>query len=808
MRISDFALNLGGGRRLILAGARLGGLWLAAGVLALVLLLALYRYERRLVSRGMGLTLLMLRIAAALALMIALFEPIAERTYQETVRGRVIVGVDLSESMATVDAGRPAEARERLRATLDLSPAESPETFSRREIARRLLRGGWLKRLQADHDVEVIGFAREAVRGGTPEALADLLKATAAASSPDPSAWLTTDWRPVLEQALEEKAGAPLLGVVLLTDGRQNAADDADPTADRLAARGVPVFPILIGSTQVPRDAAIAAVKAPDRVSKGDAADIEVTLKLDGLEPGEEVPVVLERPGSTSLHKMVKVPVDGSRPVATFQVSLDEVGPKALNVAVGPIENDIRADNDRRRIAIEVTDDRSRVLLIDGEARWEFRYLRNALVRDPHVTVESVVFHQPPPPESASPTYASTLPPPPSDGPDPLGAFDVILLGDVRPEDMPPSIWTRLESYVDRRGGTLVLSAGPVSWASLSAHETARKLLPVLDARPLSFDAETIDPALPSLPSGLAVRPTPEATSESWPMLRFAAEPERNRAIWEQLPKLPWVLGGRPKPLASSLVVAGDTTSAGASEQAQDAAVIVAMPYGLGKVLWVGTDATWRWRYRVGDAYHHRFWGQVVRWANAGKLTAGNQRVRFGPLKPRVDEGQGTTIRAQFSDDAPGVGPDLLVAARVFRAGPTPGEAVAVVPLRPSADRPRVFEGTAPALPRGSYVIKLDVPQLDDPPQDGAPLEVGPRETSERVELAASPDTLERLASPNGGKLLRDDEAAALPDLLKARNTPRVRVEPTTLWDQPASLLAVFAILAAEWALRKHAGLP
>ena len=147
------------------------------------------------------------------------------------------------------------------------------------------------------------------------------------------------------------------------------------------------------------------------------------------------------------------------------------------------------------------------------------------------------------------------------------------------------------------------------------------------------------------------------------------------------------------------------------------------MPYGLGKVLWIGTDGTWRWRHRVGDAYHHRFWGQAVRWAASGKLAAGNRLVRFGPDRPKIDDGESARLRARFADDAPGVNPSLLVAARVFKASrdqktPTSasieGEAVAVVPLRPKLGEPRAFEGPAPPLPPGRYVIRLNVPQLAD----------------------------------------------------------------------------------------------
>jgi hypothetical protein len=271
-------------------------------------------------------------------------------------------------------------------------------------------------------------------------------------------------------------------------------------------------------------------------------------------------------------------------------------------------------------------------------------------------------------------------------------------------------------------------------------------------------------------------------------------------------------------------VLASAGGAGGAGEAADAPAVIAAQPYGLGKVLWVGTDGTWRWRHRVGDAYHHRFWGQAVRWAASGKLTAGNRLVRFGPERPRVADGDPVPLQARFADDAPGVTPELLVAARIFKAevargtssAPTAaGEAVAVVPLRMKAGQPRTFEGTAPGLPQGSYVVRLDVPQLADalkaegattPPE--APLEVALRDTPERIELAARRDPLDRLASATGGRVFADFEANGLPPLLRRLTRVETRTEETTLWDKPWALGLFFALLTVEWAMRKRAGLP
>jgi hypothetical protein len=801
--------DLGAGRHLVLAGGGRAAIWIAVGAVALLLLLALYRYELRLVSRRVGLALLGTRLVAAMVLVGALLEPIAEVRYDEHIRGRVILGVDLSQSMATADPIARVEG-----SSVSLSLSDPLPTVSRREVARRLLEGEWIKSIAAEHNVEASGFARDTI-DGTITTLADALGARGGWG--DPSR-LVTDWNPVLARALQGEGSAPILGVVLLTDGRQNAPADTGRTADRLAARGIPVFPVLIGSTIPPKDVAIASIKAPESVFQGDVASVEVVVKVDGI-PGVEVPVTLERPGSSPSKQLVRGQPDGSRPVVTFRVPMNTLGSHELAIAVGPLVGDVQPENDRRAIAIQVADDKAKVLLVDGEARWEFRYLRNALLRDPRVAVETVVFRQPKS-DGGTPVYKNALPAKPklkAEEADPLGAFDAIFVGDVEPSIMPAEAWSRLEAYVSGRGGTLVISPGPRGWPqSVLSIEPVVKLLPVLDPRPVPFDAEVVDPSHPSLPAGVAIAPLSTISAESWPMLQLAAA-DRNGEVWSSLPRLSWVLAGRAKPGATVLA-----TRTGA-DSASDGVVIAAQPYGLGKVLWVGTDATWRWRYRVGDAYHHRFWGQVVRWAAVSKLAAGNALVRFGPDRPKVAEGESVRLQARFADGVPGVGPELLAVARVFAAAtpqaggaPKPeGDVLAVIPLQSVPGLPRTFAATAPNLPAGRYMIHLDVPQLatsiKGDSAGSAPkanMEIVERTTSELAELSACRDPLERLAAATGGRVFTPEEAGQIPPLLRGRATVKSRTEETTLWDRPWSLGVFFAVLTFEWVLRKRAGLP
>ncbi|WP_435020861.1 hypothetical protein TA3x_002062 [Tundrisphaera sp. TA3] len=767
--------HLPGGRSLVLAGGDRAGLWLAAGGIALALLLILYREERRLVSRRAGLGLIALRVLAALALVAALFEPIAARSISETVRGRVIVAVDASASMETADASRSAD-------------------LPRREVARRLIEGqdAALGSFGADHDVRAATFGRGVIASGP---LADVAATLRTPARPDDPARLATDWTAALAPALEGTESAPVVGVVLVTDGRANAGDPADDLAARLKAKGVPVYPVLVGSASPPKDVAIATVRAPETVQVGDSASVAVSVKADGLPTGSEVGVVLTRPGGEPIRQSVRVPGDGSCPVASFQLPFPKAGVFPLTVAIDPAApGDARTDNDRRTVAVRVADDPARVLLVDGEARWEFRYLRDALGRDPRIKVDAIVFRQPGDP--ADPTRWPDLGP---DAADTLARFDLIVLGDIAPADVDPDTWARLDHFVAARGGTLAILPGPRSLDAWSGDARGRALLPVLDPRPLDVPADATDPARPILPPGLAVIPSPSALADrdGWPMLQIGDPPE---SAWAALPRLPWVAAGSIKPTATTLA-----TAAGS-----DAAAIAAQPYGLGKVLWVGTDATWRWRFRVGDATHARFWGQVVRWAGPGGLAVGNTVVRHGPARPRSTSGVPIALRARLADDVPDLPASPMLVARIVPRDAPPGaEGLALVPLRSTPGRPGLFEADAPSLPPGAYAVRLDAPQLARfRPIPEAPLDVVAAETSETVELAADRAPLDLLARGTGGRVFPEHEAGQIPPLLRSTVRTVSRTVETPLWDHPASLALFFALLTAEWALRKKVGLP
>ncbi len=815
--LAQLSIPLIGGRRVVVTAGPQSWPWLGVGLLAAILLLWLYRIERQLVSRNTGLALLTLRAAAALALVFALLDPIGQRTFDQKLRSRVICGIDLSSSMDVSDPTRSAPERDALAKTLNRPADESVSKLVRAEIAAGLLQSGWLDDLERKFDVEAVGFARIGITHAKARSLANELRNSHLLDQPDR---LATDWSPVFDHALENSRDQPTQAVILLTDGRQNAqaAATRGGYGERLRARKVPVYTVLIGSTQPARDAAVAAIQVPDRVMKGDSADVIATLKLEGEVPGATgaVAVRLEREGKTLQEKTVSAPLDGTRPQVAFRVPMEELGFETFTVAVGPFEGDRRLDNDRRSATIEVVDEKTRVLLIDREARWEFRYLHNLLTRDTQVTLSAVVLIQQAA-EAAQASYATELPQAVDGQPDPINAFDLVILGDVAKSDLSQENWDRLQRFVDNRGGTLVWSAGRHLPELLAQNPLARKLLPVTDPRVLEPDPQSAgSEALQALPTGRRIVPSSFALDHPWPMLRLVADEAENRSTWDALPTQPWLMGGRAK--QSALVLARASESSGESAPLD---TLVAMPYGLGRVLWIGTDGTWRWRFRADDSYHRQFWGQVVRWANSSRLTAGNALVRFGSSRRHFDNSAAVLLRARFSESAPDLGPDALVAARLFRAKTADSasfanlqdleatsEPVAVIALRHSPRQPRLYEAEVPTLSPGLYLMRLEVPQLDNAPNDLALFDIAPSEGSERVELSASREEVDELAAATGGLVVNDYEAGRILQTLQPSEIHRTQVETTTLWDRPAALVFFLSLLAVEWFLRKRAGLP
>ncbi len=802
-------------------------LWFIVGIVTILLLGLLYRAERRLVTRRVGLVLTAFRIAAAGSLTLAFLEPVAIRSWREEITGRVVVAVDVSGSMETEDNRRDPAEVELLQQAPGLDPRQSGRLETRLETVARILRGPGFQGLRDNQPVELLSFAHRMTTVEVSQFLEALKEDQLERLGIRTEDRDETNWNPVFQSISATSETEPITAVILLSDGRHNAIEPSSITnlvqETNGTLRTIPIYPVLMGSTAPPRDVAIAEIQAPPSAFPGDTIAVSVEVAVSGLEQGTKIPVTLENSNGVTLQELATVESDEGRIFVPFRLPISEEGNQHFTATVDPKEStsDARVENNKRSFDLRVQEDPIRVLLVDLEARWEFQFIRNALRRDSQVDLSEVLLEPPNSNVSTRPTFATSLPPPPEPGSnqsDPISEFNVIILGDVPPEKLSDSLLERLELFVADQGGTLVILTGPRSWPDRwRDHRLMQELLPVSDLELSTIDPSAIDPNRLSLPAGVQLVPTLSASEEmnQWPMLQFATNPSASRLAWSRLAPMPWALVGAAKPGATPLlVVASPEPNA---PDADNRATVATQPFGLGNVFWVGTDSTWRWRLRVGDPYHHRFWGQVVRWGTVEEPSGGNDLVRFGPLQAQTVEGEAIALQAQFGPEVTGVTSDLLTAVRVYpekSADSAEASPLALVRLRPVPGRLRDFEGTVSDLLPGRYRAVLEAPELDDffdseelPPVE-ATFEVTSPENGELIELSARADLLEQLANVTGGVLLRDYEAGRLAELIRPITIDRERSERRTLWDQPFFLLLFFSLLTVEWIIRKRAELP
>ena len=853
--------------RLIFSGLKSSGwtIYVLVGILvAIGLSIWLLRLERRLVSRTVGWALLTLRILVLITLFVTLLQPVLTKRFDVSQRGKVIVAVDGSLSMETQD--RHASLGEKLRwaqalgmlgnaetrplidewvvtaesgqepnwlgrDTLPTTPAEQSLSDARAshvreslnelaemprvEFVRRLLQSkpdGLLNQLDEVMPIDIRLFASEQ-QASVPAHLAAALQSDRADLTPG-----GTDVLQLLMSLTSEEDAGLIRGVILISDGRQTVAGDVAGTAQRLASLQVPVYAVPIGSRLPPRDLSIAAVESPEAVFLNDKAQVRVVLGTSGFE-GEPLTVQLKR-GDELVSEQTVTPASDSASL-TFDIPSRQAGRFDYRVETGTQPGELREDNNGRDINLQVVDNKARVMLVEGDARWEFRYLKNLLDRDKQVEPLTVLLHQPFLDLLNQPYIPSKLPE--------IHAFreqlaktDLLIVGDIDPQDVEPGVWEMIDEAVTRDGLTLMVIPGRSQMPHGFKSSVLNTLLPVTETRQRlaeKFLTTSSDAEQTAFQLSLGV------DAAELPMFQLSADPTDRNNAFTSLPGHPWIYGGIAKPGATVWATA---TIPGVDVAAEPA--IVHQDFGFGQVVWMGLDSTWRWRRRAGDEWHYRFWGQLIRWAARNKAAAGNENVRMSLSDVVIDESESIEVMVRWNpkllpqlegaavevvatlveplaDTAAAGIPDSVKQRRDI-AALKPMEYVAL--LTPSADVPERCVGRLPRLSAGVWKVQLRVTGGNLKEQDTIQSEVLVRKqmSQELANVSCNRELLTQLAEQTNGAVVEPFDAARLISLIQPQDRPEEKLEERTLWDHWLVLLIFFALLTSEWVLRKLNGLP
>lgn len=748
------------------------------GALGAELVFWSYRYERTAISPRRGRWLTVLRLSELAVLLWILLQPVWSRYVEREIEKEVIVMIDDSASMDLIDEG---------------------QVKTRLELAKEQLEAsGLLEELDGKVGIREVRAARKALLDDGEEV----------------EGWdQATDLAGGLEAVLDQVPPDQLAGVVLLSDGRHNRPGSVEDVARRFGILDAPIAVIPTGSDVPPKDAAIISVKSPDAVYLGDRIRVGALLKFDGYR-GKKAKLQLFAGDKEIGVKEVSIPQDNYREEVKFRHAPETGGVGAYRLVLSGLEDEEFENNNAWGFQTVVSDARTNVLLIDRRPRWEFRYLRNLFYgRDQSIHLQSVLMepdrisgHKPPKVvASASRPFgeanATDLP----GSEEEWRKFDVIIVGDIGPTDLSEEQWEILDGCVKERGALLVLVAGPESMPHAFGSEVARGLVPVkyeVSQRTFYGGDEEFRFALTN-------------TGRNHPITAQVEGQLRNERLWKGFPEIRWrhpVEGLQPgaevllfaedakkqREVVDSAASLNKALSEVAERRKREAenALLVTRQTGAGKVAMLLADRTWRLREGVGDVYHHRFWGQLVRWGAGPNLRAGDDRVRLGTDQLTYTGDDQVKVMARLRDgDLNPVMDEGLVARIEHESGE-----VVEVSLAPRENSNGLHEALAgPFRKPGNYEVKI---------RDEVVTSfrvVGALSAVELSETTLNRPLLESVASMSGGRVF--DGEGVLSDLFLRGDETRTELRETSLWDTWLVFLLLAVLLTLEWVMRRRGGL-
>jgi uncharacterized membrane protein len=583
-----------------------------------------------------------------------------------------------------------------------------------------------------------------------------------------------------LRQLVAETSDLPVGAVVLLTDGAENSGGIDLETINALHNRRLPVQTIGFGKEKATHDLeiddAVVAAKA--------MADSRMTATVSFHQYGY------------AGQKATLDVKDGDKLLATREVALDrdgvdqseimffnagDAGVKSIGFALEPLPGEDNTANNAVTRLVDVSAEPRRILYVEGEPRWEFKFIRRAEEEDKGVqivsmlrTTENKIYRQgiADPSELADgfPTRAEDL-----------FKYQAIILGSVEADYFTPVQQELLREFVDKRGGGLLFLGGRFAlgdggWASSSLADLFPTFLPNQKG---TFHRESA-----------TVQLTP-AGAES-PITRLLDDRAANIDRWRKLPYLnDYQDPGAPKPGATVLaqMMAGHTMP-----------LLVTQSYGRGKTAVLATSGTWRWQMNspLNDPSHDLFWQQLLRWLakdSPGQVTA------TMPQQTLMDEGHvQMTVVARDQEFTPAA--DAHVSAHVIG----PDDLSAMVDLTPVPNTPGTYAMDWTAEKPGSYVAEVTADRGSD--ELGKDVVSFRREdgVAENFHTQQNHELLEKLSDETGGRYWEQSQLDRLPKEISYSEAGISVRDTKQLWDMPAVFLALLGLMSADWLLRRKWG--
>ena len=725
--------------------------------------------------------LVALRLIAVAALVIMLAQPTLRLRQEDIIRPNVILLVDNSESMARPDPKLPAINAQKEATGIGVSPDVVPGMTRLERVNGLLNHSALLNELSKKYTVRLTTFATNP----HPVALPTDAKKRAAyrfALPPDTKTGDTTQIGVALHHALEDLSGQPIAGALLVSDGGQNLGEDPLAVADTARQSRVPISAVGIGDPTKTKDVALLSVLADDVVRVNNTVTVYAALSQRGYA-GKTIAVTLQRGQEVIGRETVRLGPDDQKQEVKFAFVPKEAGQFSYSVTAAVQPNEITAANNKRAFVQSVISKKLKVLYVEGDPRYEYRYLRNAILRDTSLEFACLLLSGDTANTGGEGNIGIKGFPPDEKS---LFEYDIIVLGDVPRSYFNDQQLAALRRFVEDRGASLLVIAGEQHVPHEYAGTPLEAVLPVVIS-------SSPNPILTDEPFTLQL--TPEGKRS--PVTQLEDSSTETTRVWQSLPGMFWAAGVlRAKPGATVLAVHPNRRNADGPYP-----LVATQPFGAGKCYLQLVDSTWRWRWRVGDRYFYRYWGQVLRTLTPKELPGNSRFVQLNADRSNYRLGEKVTLSARLLNNFYRPVKADSVTATVKTEG---GQTQQVV-LQATPGSPGLFTAQFQPDRVGRYGVSLASPI--NPQAKATTAFVVESLALERQKPELDETFLKKIASAGGGKYYTPDKLAQWTKSLP-NNPLTVRSEQEIeLWNAPLFLVLFITPLALEWLVRKRKGL-
>jgi uncharacterized membrane protein len=700
-----------------------------------------------------------LRIATLLLVVTCLFRPMLLLSAPVPQRNFVGVLVDDSRSMQIAEDGKTPRANV-LRAALG-SGDSSLVTALRERFQVRLFRFG--SSLQRIEDISTLGF--DAIETKLGDAVAG---------------------------ARQELDAVPLSGLVVLSDGADNASQAVADELLSLRARAVPVFTVGIGAERFQRDIEIERVELPRQVLEGTSFVANVVIRQRGFE-GDRVPLVVEDDGKMIAREEIELPPDGASAPVRISVTVRNAGARTLRFHLPLQSNEQVAQNNEQRTLLDVRYRREKILYVEGQPRYEVRFIRDAVEADSNL---QLVLLQ----RTAENKYLRLN----VDGEKELAGgfptsraelfrYRAVILGSIEASAFTPDQLRMLADFVSVRGGGMLFLGGRAAFSEGGYAGT-----PLADILPMFVEGNAVADSLTPF-NELAVRLTPAGAVH--PVTQHATPPRRGeKRDSSAIVKVKVSSVNRVNRLKPGAITLLEGT-AGRYRQP----VLVYQRYGRGLAVALPIQDSFLWYMHadvpVGDPAFRTLWRQLLRWITSDTP----EQLRVSTSVDRFRPGGTVSIRAEVSDSSFVRRNDARPMARVY----SPSGVVKELPLEWVVDRDGEYQASYTSDEPGVHTVRVVTGSvrpgeraLEDSTFVGV-ADLG----AEFYGAEMRRPLLQRIADETGGKFYTPATMKTLPEDIAMSKRGVTVMNQMDLWDMPAVLVLLVLLLGTEWAFRRYRGL-